>query len=319
MFKFFIDLHQTLLESNVSPGLLYVIYGLLAILVVLSVFLISFVGKKLFETSNYTMRKLLLLRHNTSSGKIKKIGKKSYFAPTDDMTLLKRIYLNNKLALEKGGFYSKRALVVIIVAKWVAIPIFSFLIYLANLNIEGQNATATGVFSFFFFEGFAWMFVRWQIKREADKFKIASYKLFKFLRNQLSAGIKITQALNSLHTVATDPLLKNRLLLMASHYASTSDIDEALKYITNYYQTLEAKSLALSIKQSIETGQNDKGFVQKEKKLFNMYLNVIKRNTQLIMVKYFLIGLLYGAVIILIISYPQWLDLIQANKLLFGN
>lgn len=313
------ELYESLIESNVAQWLLYTIYGLLGLIVILIVIFSIYVGKRLFDTSNYTMRKLLVGRHYTESGRMKKLGKKRYFVPDDSNSLFNRIYVNNKLALEKGGMYSNRVLVFLIVVKWIFIPIVSVIVYFANRNIEGQNAFLTGVVTVAFLEGVAWAFVRWQIEREADKFKVASYKLFKFLRNQLSAGIKITQALNSLHTVASDPLLKTRLLLMASHYSSTNDIDEALKYITNYYQTLEAKTLALSIKQSIETGQNDKGFMQKEKKLFNMYLNVIKRNTQLIMVKYFLIGLLYGAVIILIISYPQWLDLLEANKLLFGN
>ena len=161
--------------------------------------------------------------------------------------------------------------------------------------------------------------IQLQIKKEKDKFQKVSYVLFKFIINQLSAGLKISQALNNLPTIATDKLLKERLSLVASHYASTNDIDGALLNITNYYQSLEAKSLALAIKQSITTGQNDKGFKQKEKKLFNMRLNVIKKNTQVIMIKYFLIGLLYAFVIVVIIGYPQWLDLVNANQIIFGG
>jgi hypothetical protein len=50
-----------------------------------------------------------------------------------------------------------------------------------------------------------------------------------------------------------------------------------------------------------------------------MRLNVIKKNTQVMMFKYFVIGLLYAFVILLIIGYPQWLDMVEANKILFGN
>jgi Flp pilus assembly protein TadB len=320
MFDYLYDLYALVIESSASNWSLYLLYGLLLFLFGSSLYLVYFVGRKLFANTNYTMRKLLSLRHKqrSSSGKIKRWGRKNSLFLMRNIDMLQRIYLNNKLILEKGGLYSHSFLLFIIATKWILIPSVALLAFYTNAGTD-QGGLIYGLISLLLLELGLWAFLRYQIKTQADNFKVESYRLFKFLRNQLSAGVRISQALNALPMVARDPLLKTRLLLMASHYSSTNDIDEALNYVRNYYQTLEANSLALSIKQSIETGRNDQGFAQKEKKLFNMYLNVIKKKTQILMLKYFGIGMLYGVVIILIIGYPQWLDLVEANRILFGN
>lgn len=313
-----LELNRALLESNISAWLLYVIYALAVLLVLCILAMTFFISRKLADTSNYTMRQLMRVRYSSTGGSFKKLGKRLYFLPKTSNTLFKRIYDNNKITLEKAGIFSDKLLAIMIAVKWVVLPILSVIAGFAN-KAEGNKAFLIAAFSLGYLELTIWVILRWRIQVEADRFKVASYKLFKFLRNQLSAGVKINKALNSLYTVADDPLLRSRLLLLASHYASTNDIDTALTYITDYYQTLEAKSLALSIKQSIETGRNETGFKQKEKKLFNMYLNVIRKKTQFIMAKYFMMGILYAAVIVLILGYPMWLDLLQANMLIFGN
>lgn len=270
---------------------------------------------------NSTLRKITEAREPLKNGKIKKIGDIKYIRDDNYGTLLGRIYLNNKLDLEKGGMYTENNLTFFILFKWVFVPIFSILTIVSNVLADSgfYDSLIYGVMALVILNGLIYAIIHYHISKEANKFKLTSYKLFKFLRNQLSAGVKMTTAVNNLPSIVNDKLLKNRLILMASHFASKSDIDEALSYITDHYQTIEAKTLALSIKQSIETGQSDNSFKQKEKKLFNMYLNVIKKKTQILMLKYFVIGLLYGFVIVLIIGYPQWLDFIEANRILFGN
>ena len=273
-----------------------------------------------FSRSNYTLRRLVSSRRGGRDGRLKQFGNIIYIKDGWADTVLGRIHFNNKLSLEKAGIYTKSSLKWLILLKWVIIPLLSLWVFISYLNFEGtRDPIVMGLLTFVFLEGFIQFLVLQQISKEKSKFRKISYVLFKFLRNQLSAGVKITQALNNLPTIASDKILKKRLALVASHYASTNDIDGALKNITDYYQSLEAKSLALSIKQSIQTGQNESGFEQKEKKLFKMRLNVIKKNSQVMMFKYFLIGLLYAFVIILIIGYPQWLDVIDGKRMLFGN
>ena len=317
MVVFYKNVIGILINKGLSQKDIYLLMGIIGIFLIFFLITIIYIFSFVFFRSNYTVK--TIIRERTSLNKTNSFHNSFSFFSSTNNTFLLRIYNNNKLSLEKGGFYSSKALFVVIFLKWFAIPVFSVLLYLLYINIEPQLAIKTSVFTFFAFEFIIWYFIIHQINKEANLFQIASYQLFKFLRNQMSAGIKFPVALNNLHTVVDDLLLKKRLLLMASHYSSTNQINESLTYITDFYNTMEAKSLALAIKQSVDTGHKDRNFKQKEKKLFNMYLNVIKKNTQFVVFRYVLIGILYAIVIVLIVIYPSVLDLMEANRSLFGN
>lgn len=319
MVNFITDLIEQVLGSK-APAVLQYAFFVLGILLVIIFLVIAWrMGRIISLNSNHTLRHIDAQKTAHNGMKLKRFGQYAFWVNAKKESFWHGVAYNNRMALERAGAFSPKALVIVIALKWGIMPAFTLLVMALQKMAPDGQPIMYGLMTFVVTEG-GILFVIEQAKRkESDKFKTASYAMFKFLRNQISAGIKVPNALAGLYMVVGDPILKERLVLMSSHYASTNDIDKALSYITDFYPTMEAKSLALSIKQAIQTGKMDVGFEQKERKLFNMYLNVIKLRTQRLMLNFTIIAAFYALVVILMIGYPQVLDLIHANQMLFGR
>ncbi|TCT17030.1 type II secretion system (T2SS) protein F [Natranaerovirga pectinivora] len=162
-------------------------------------------------------------------------------------------------------------------------------------------------------------YVYQEIKKQANLFKKDAYMLYSFLNNQISSGVKQTDAIKNLHKVTNDKKLKERLKLMAATYIVTTNIDESLKYITDYYYTQEARSMAVAIKLGVDTGNNSTTLEKKEENMLNQFMDMVKFETEKLKYKYLMIGIIIGIPLIIFISYPLVIDLLQAEKQIFMN
>lgn len=117
-------------------------------------------------------------------------------------------------------------------------------------------------------------------KRISKQLEKSVYRIYKYLYNQISAGVKVTDAIKSVYEVIENKELKEILIRFAARYDLTLNIDDSLKDFCSYFNTIESETLAVAIKQGVETGKNHNILVQQEEVMFEKYLNYIQVETE---------------------------------------
>ena len=143
------------------------------------------------------------------------------------------------------------------------------------------------------------------------------YKIFKFLLNQISSGILVTDAIKSMYMIVSDSKLKSCLIDVSAYYTQTTDIINALEILKEQYRGVEVDTLCVAIQQGINTGRNHETMRRMEALLFKKYIYHIKRETDAKQHKSFLAVLLLCLIIILMISIPIVIDILNAFNQIF--
>ncbi|GKX32301.1 hypothetical protein SH1V18_47810 [Vallitalea longa] len=274
---------------------------IIIIVMVLTIYLVGHMYKFINSKLDRTLETIANLRKDKRSNFIKiKVKNKK----------LNNFYDKCELKLLQAG-EKRRSLVIGYIIFGYIFP-FILAIYLVfKRNYIGAVLIAILI------KGIIETYLNSEIKKHENMFQKEAYKIYKFYNNQISSGISVNVAINNLYKAVNDKILKSRLLKMASVYSSTNDIDSATKYITDYYKTYEARSLAIVIRQGVNTGQNDFTIDQKEKKLFSKYINIIRIETEKNKMKMIGIAMLFLFIIIVITCYPLIKELAASKQQIF--
>lgn len=166
------------------------------------------------------------------------------------------------------------------------------------------------------------MFGLYKINQQSKKNKNRSlrfygYKIFKFLINQISSGIRVSDAIMTMHMVVSPSPLKNTLIDVAAHYGQTADLQGALYHLKKTFKGLEVDTLCMAIEQGIKTGANESTLLKMENLLFKRYIFQIKSDTVLKRKRAILSVLFLGLIIILMILVPVAIDMLHAFNQIF--
>lgn len=156
-------------------------------------------------------------------------------------------------------------------------------------------------------------------ERVAKQLEQSIYRIYKYLHNQVLAGVKVTDAIKSVYEVVDDKELKYILIRFAARYDLTLDIDESLKDFCSYFNTLESETLAVAIKQGVDTGDNQNILMRQEEVMFSKYLNYIQMETENAKTKAGWAMVFYMLIIIIMIAVPMLKDMQESLKLIFIN
>jgi Flp pilus assembly protein TadB len=174
------------------------------------------------------------------------------------------IYIKAKDKTRKAGYKNKHAALIYLACKYI-VPILIFLIaILTNYqkNILGPILAALVCYA-------TVELIVYQKKREINKkFTRHVYKVYKYLHNQISSGVTITEAIKTVHQIMEEEDIKMSLIRMAANYELTSDIDLAVQEILNEYDNQEAETLAMAIKQGVATGGDGNLLEQQEELMY---------------------------------------------------
>ncbi|QUI25912.1 hypothetical protein HZI73_26225 (plasmid) [Vallitalea pronyensis] len=292
------DLILNMMQTN------YIFTLLLLVVVVVTIYLAVQLYKYVTSKLDRTLDKLISYR------KQKRIFKMANMRVKLNNKQMQSFYKRCELRMLRAG-ENRKSMVYSYILMGYGFPLFLLLaLILAGYFIE---AMLLG----FVAKGLIELYIVSEIEKQERMFHIEGYKIYKFLNNQVSSGISTSTAVKNLYKAVHDPLLKSRLMLMGSTYISTNDIDKSLSYITNYYKTYEAKSLAIAIKQGVKTGQNSNTIDKKEKKLFGKYMNIIKLETEKIKMKRIGIAFMFVVIIMIIAFYPIFKELGNAKQAIF--
>ncbi|MBN2794849.1 MAG: type II secretion system F family protein [Clostridia bacterium] len=182
-------------------------------------------------------------------------------------------------------------IVIVMIMKWTGLAV----ILLYNLDLYNQNTQ----------------------KKRAKSIRFYGYKIFKFIINQISSGIRVSDAILNMYKVVHPSPLRNALIDVAAHYSQTSDLKSALDHLKKKFKGLEVDTLCLAIEQGIQTGSNEDTLHKMENLLFKRYMFQIKSDTKLKRKRGVIAVMFLAAIIVLMIVVPVSIDMFNAFNQIF--
>jgi len=151
------------------------------------------------------------------------------------------------------------------------------------------------------------------------RFQKYIYKIYKYLHNQISSGVKPTDAVRCVYEVTDDKELRDILVRLAARYELTLDIDAALEEFKSNFDTHEAQTLCIAIKQGIETGDNKELLAKQEDIMFKKYFNYVQAETDSCRNRSVAAATVYVAIVAVMIIVPMLSEVNRAIGNIFIN
>jgi hypothetical protein len=239
-------------------------------------------------------------------GKYLKKYKKNYIGS--------KIFSTSEITVKKCG-HKGLAAVSIYLSIQYALPVILFVFALPGNYPNISNP--------FFIMIFVFVSVKigvMSLKKEMSKcFKKSAYKIYRYLHNQVTSGVSITDAVKTVYLVAGNDKLRAPLLDLSARYARTLDINTTLEEFSSNFDLQEVNSLCTALKQGILTGDTRDLLARQEQIMFKQYFNYIQSETELCKVKGAAVIIMLSLIIIIMIVVPMFIDVDFAMKSIFSN
>lgn len=227
----------------------------------------------------------------------------------------KRSYYSKiKRKLKSSGYHSDYAPVVFLAIRYAVIPLIAVLVIIANFPGITQ-----ALFIFLLSNIIMEMIVASRRKQLNLKFQKYVYKIYKYLHNQVSSGVKVTDAIKTVYEVIEDEDLRRVLIRLAARYELTLDIDAALDEFRDSFALQEAETLCIALKQGVMTGDNSELLERQEDVMFKKYFNYIQAETDSCRFKSMLAAVMFSAIIVIMVAIPLLNDVADAVGNIFVN
>lgn len=162
-----------------------------------------------------------------------------------------------------------------------------------------------------------YMLLSYYKKRRNMAFNKNAYRLYKFLHNQISAGVQPKASMTSLYRIVKEPFLRERLQALGSMYAQTLDFELSFEEISKYYDGPDVNSLRIAIIQGIDLGNNLNTLKKQEALMFSKYMNYLQLETNRQKARTFVVVTIYCMIIIFMIGLPLMMELSEAIDMIF--
>lgn len=145
------------------------------------------------------------------------------------------------------------------------------------------------------------------------------YKIYKYLHNQISSGVRVSDAVKSVYEIIEDRELRSVLIRVAARYELTSDIDASLDEFRSCFDSQEAETLCVALKQGIMTGDNRELLARQEDVMFKKYFNYIQAETDSCRFRSVLAMIMFVSIVVMMITVPLFKDAVDAVESIFVN
>lgn len=225
---------------------------------------------------------------------------------------ISKIFLKYEKVIKYAGYISESEIRYMIFMKYIAPLIICFLTILINMPNY-----IYGVYALLSYEVVFSLLIKKRISERTKVIEFNGYKIFKFILNQLSSGVLISDTIKSMYMVVTDTKLKSCLIDVSAYFIQTSDIVLSLDILKSQYRGIEVDTLCIAISQGMDTGKNLETMERMEVLLFKKYVFHIKRETESKRHLSFFAVLLFCAIVVLMLSIPMLLDIFDAFNKIF--
>jgi len=223
-------------------------------------------------------------------------------------------YIKAKDKMKKTGYRGQYAAAVYLFIKYV-VTIALFLVALVVNYPSFTRPVLTAILNIIILE----LVLSFKKRKFNLKFQKNAYKIYKYLHNQISSGVKVTDAIKTVYEVIDDKELRSVLMELAARYGLTLDIDASLEDFKAHFDTQEAETLCVALKQGVITGDNKELLERQEDVMFKKYFNFIQAETDSCRVRSVLAAAMFIAIIVLMITVPLLNDVTDAVQNIFSN
>ncbi len=224
------------------------------------------------------------------------------------------IFLKARAKMVKAGYKSEYAPVVYLLVRFIMSPVVFVAAFILNYP-DVVRPLATVVLINIIME----IVVSSGRRKINLRFQKYIYKIYKYLHNQISSGIKPTDAIRSVYEVTEDKELKGILIRLAARYELTLDIDSALEEFRSNFDVHEAETLCIALKQGIETGDSKELLAKQEDVMFKKYFNYIQAETESCRNRSLAAAAVFVAIVVVMIIVPMLKDTGEAIGKIFIN
>ena len=274
-------------------------YFAAALLILNLILVYPFTVKILVYFNRYTLEGLggRRIRKSLSFGLKERI--RSVLTKYDKGEIKSRYYERLKLKLKKSGYRSVFAPVLYLFFKF-GVPLIMFLAVFSIKYPEVIGAVVVAVSIYASIE-----IVVYTKKKDLNmRFRKYIYKIYRYLHNQISSGVSISDAIKTVYKVVHDKQIQYNLIEFAARYELTSNIDYAIEVFSNSFESDEVETLCLAIKQGIETGDNKDLLLRQERFMFSKYFSYIQAETDRSSLKSLAAALLFVLILVVMVSVP---------------
>lgn len=216
--------------------------------------------------------------------------------------------------LKKAGFYGLSAVLIYSILIFI-LP----LLMLVSTFIFNRTSILQNIFLIVVFICVIEVYIYYKKKKYTLKFNKNAYKIYKFIHNQVSSGVKPTDAVSTVFEVVDDPDIRKTLMRLSARYKLTGDLDSSLSELTERFDTHEAHTLCVALKQGVDTGDNTELLKRQEEVMFNRYFAYIQAETDSLVYKSILAAVFFTAIIIIMIALPMAKDVQDGISRVFTN
>jgi len=214
-----------------------------------------------------------------------------------------RILDHARKTVKKCGYSSKKAMYIYLTVKFV-LPLSIFLISVI-LNNNGVLRPMAGSALVFIAVD---MVIRSERKKLNLKFQLNAFRIYKYLHNQTTAGVRTTDAIKTVYEVVDDKVLKDALIKMAASFELTKDIDKSSAELLERFDTNDVQTLCASLKLGADTGDNAGILARQEELMFKKYFNYIQAETDSCRTRGVIAAILFTSIIVIMITIPLLKD-----------
>jgi Flp pilus assembly protein TadB len=158
----------------------------------------------------------------------------------------------------------------------------------------------------------------YRVGRRQKAFARGLYKIYRFLDEQVSAGIKVTDALRGLPEAVRDPIVQPILIQFVALYELTLDPDPSFAILRESFTGPDVDLLATHVRQCLQTGIAGRSLVRMEELLFTRTFGLLQQETRQIRTSLLLTALLALIPALLLFLYPLLHEAAQAVQTVFG-
>lgn len=222
-----------------------------------------------------------------------------------------KIYKIADIKIHKAGFDGKYCTIKYIFLLYI-LPVIIFILS----SISNKELTKALVGSLAVFVGVS-LYVREKINKISFQFEKHAWRIYRYLHNQISSGIKITDAVTTVYETVNDPEIKKVLVKFSAAFQLTMNIQESLDEIASKFGGNEAATLCMAVREGVKTGDSGDMLKRQEDVMFNKYFNRIEAETERSRTMCIFSALMFCSILVIMASVPVIMDLLDALDSIF--
>lgn len=211
--------------------------------------------------------------------------------------------------LKKAGIHSKADTIFYILLPAVMIPLGLLTAVLVDaaggVLLMAAPAFLSGVF------------LRIRKRRHDSAFQKNAYRIYKYILNQIAAGVRPVDALRNMHEVIEDRELSVIFTEACAAYSVSYDGVKLADDISQRIDTPESRSFTMSIRDGLFESRDEQLLDRLEQMMFNRYFAYVQRMTDSLKTRCLITVILLCSIIVCMILIPTIMDVQSALDSIF--